>query len=422
MPRLFLAFTDDQDGHTPAVEWLVRGDDQTVSASGLAPAEDLADVLAREAPWADDPAKVVVFVPASEAVALSCTVPGRNANQIRRAAPYAIEEYVTGDIEAMHVACGPIQRNQPVRCLVALQTQMADWLALLEDAGATPGFMTADAMALPVAANQASVLYCPQAALIRTEAQTASVDLPNLVVALAGLCAELGEGEGAELDESDAPTLLQINGDLGDLGLSETGFDPLHVQTVQIGESPLQALAECVDDSDAVNLLQGAYAAKRGAAGNWRRWRAVAAGVLAWGALALVLFAAQGFWAAGKADALRSEANGIYREVYEVQRVPGNPARRMRQRLGQGPAAVSDFHRLAAIFGDALGALTKAHELLGLSYSERGGFGAEVVVADYDALEEVRAAFSGRGMELVVVSAEQHESRVRANLRISTGG
>ena len=94
----------------------------------------------------------------------------------------------------------------------------------------------------------------------------------------------------------------------------------------------------------------------------------------------------------------------------------------MRQRLGQGPAQVSDFHRLAAIFGDALGALTKAHELLGLSYSERGGFGAEVVVADYDALEEVRAAFSGRGMELVVVSAEQHESRVRANLRISTGG
>ena len=209
------------------------------------------------------PAKVVVFVPASEAVALSCTVPGRNANQIRRAAPYAIEEYVTGDIEAMHVACGQIQRNQPVRCLVAPQAKMADWLALLEDAGATPGFMTADAMALPVAANQASVLYCPQAALIRTEAQTASVDLPNLLVALAGLCAELGEGEGAEPGENDAPTLLQINGDLGDLGLSETGFDPLHVQTMQIGESPLQALAECVDGSDAVNLLQGAYAAKR---------------------------------------------------------------------------------------------------------------------------------------------------------------
>lgn len=420
MPRLFLAFTDDLNGDAARIEWLVRGDDQTFSASGVVPAEELAEVLAREASWASDPAKVVVFVPAAEAVALSCTVPGRNASQIRRAAPYAIEEYVTGDIEAMHVACGPIQRNQPVRCLVVQHARMQDWLARLEDAGVVPGVMTADAMALPVAPNQASVLYCPDTALVRTEAQTASIDLPNLVVALAGLCAELDAERGA--GEAETPALLQINGDLGELDLSATGFEPLRVQNVQLGESPLQALAECVEDSGAVNLLQGQYAVKRRSADDWRRWRSVAAGAFAWGALALALFAAQGYWAASKADALRGEANAIYREVYDVRRVPGNPARRMRQRLGQAPAQVSDFHRLAAIFGNALGALTKPHELLGLSYSERGGFGAELVVADYDALEEVREAFSGRGMELVVVSAEQHESRVRANLRISTEG
>ena len=415
MPRLFLALPEDQDD--ASVEWLVRGDDGE-SVSGHAALEDLAALIESEAPWASDAGKVVVFVPASDAVALSCTVPGRNASQVRRAAPYAIEEYLTGDIEDMHVACGVIERNEPICCLVAPHARMADWLGRLEAAGVAPGCLTADAVALPSRPNLASVLFRgDDTALVRTALQTASLDVPNLGPALAALHADLDGG-----DKDAPPRLRQINGVLGDIELSQTGFAPEHVESVRIGDSPLQALAETFDDASAINLLQGDYAVKRRSGGSWAPWRSVAAGAFVWLVLALALFAAQGLWAERQADALRAEAGRIYREVYDAQRVPGNPAARMRLRLGQRPADTAGFHRLAAVFAASLRELEDPYELLSLSYSERSGFGGEVVVADYDALEEMRQAFTGQGIELVVVSAEQQDSRVRANLRVATGG
>lgn len=418
MPRLFLALPDD---HADAgIEWLVRGDDGEIAGFGHAGGDELLALIEGEAQWAmDDPDKVVVFVPASEAVALSCTVPGRNPNQIRRAAPYAIEEYLTGDIEDMHVACGPIARNAPVRCLVAPHARMTDWLGRLEAARIVPGLLTADALALPSEPNLVSVLFRDDGtALVRTAEQTASLDVPNLAAALAVLHGDSeGVGEGAP-----EASLRQINGALGDTDLALTGIAPERIETVQIGDSPLQALSATFDGANAIDLLQGDYAVKRRAGGHWAQWRSVAAGACAWFALALVLFTAQGFWAAQQADALRAEANDIYRKVYDARRVPGNPATRMRLRLGQAPADATSFHRLTAIFAAALGQLGDPYQLLSLSYSERSGFGGEVVVADYDALEEMREAFTGQGFDLVVVSAEQHDSRVRANLRITAGG
>ena len=424
MPRLFLAFPEDPAD--AGIEWLVRGDDGEVVGYGYAGDGELLASIEGEAQWAPKaPDDVVAFVPASEAVALSCTVPGRNPNQIRRAAPYAIEEYLTGDIEDMHVACGPIARNAPVRCLVAPHARMADWLGRLEAVRIVPGFLTADALALPNAPNLVSVLFRDDGtALVHTTEQTASLDVPNLAAALALLHGD-SDGEGPSAGDREGASearLRQINGALGDAELVLTDFAPERIETVEIGDTPLQALSATFDSAHAIDLLQGDYAVKRRAGGHWAQWRAVAAGAGAWFALALVLFAAQGLWAARQADALRAEADEIYREVYDARRVPGNPATRMRLRLGQAPADAATFHRLTAIFAAALGQLGDAHQLLSLSYSERSGFGGEVVVADYDALEEMRQAFTGQGFDLVVVSAEQHDSRVRANLRITARG
>lgn len=433
MPRLFVAFPEDQAD--AGIEWLVRGDDGEVAGYGYAGDGELLALIEGEAQWTPNaPDDVVVFVPASEAVALSCTVPGRNPNQIRRAAPYAIEEYLTGDIEEMHVACGPIARNAPVRCLVAPHARMADWLGRLEAVGIVPGILTADALALPSEPNLVCALFRDDGtALVRTTEQTASLDVPNLAAALAMLHEDAngdepaaGEREGGiphgKGEGGSEARLRQINGALGDAELVLTGFAPARIETVEVGDTPLQALSATFDSANAIDLLQGDYAVKRRAGGHWAQWRSVAAGAGAWFALALVLFAAQGLWAARQADALRAEANEIYREVYDARRVPGNPATRMRLRLGQAPADAATFHRLAAIFAAALGQLGDAYQLLSLSYSERSGFGGEVVVADYDALEEMRQAFAGQGFDLVVVSAEQHDSRVRANLRITAGG
>lgn len=87
-----------------------------------------------------------------------------------------------------------------------------------------------------------------------------------------------------------------------------------------------------------------------------RRWRleTVAAAVSARGVIALVLLAARSFWADMRADALRRSAEQLYKDIYRVERVPGNPAIRMRSRMGQRPVQATGFHYLLANLGLSL--------------------------------------------------------------------
>ena len=417
MPRLFLRFIGSagrtaDGGFDVGVDWLVRADDGAAAAEGHVDGGDaLADVVRRMAPWAEDPARVVVFVPAAEVLATSCRVPGRSAAQLRRAAPYAVEEYIAEDIDTMHVACGELARNEPVRCLVVPRVSVEDWLACLAAAGVAPGFLTADAMALPVAARQASVLYDGESALVRTEQQVASVDLPNLPAVLDALRMSFQEAE-------QPAALLQINGTLSDMHLGQSAFAADEVKNVRIAGSLLDYLAGAFEESRAISLLQGDFTVKRRTSDAWEQWRSVAAAAGAWLAITLLVLIAEGFWADYKAGELRAEATQLYREIYGVGRVPGNPAAHMRRLLGQAPVARVGFHHLLGNLGVTLRDHAGRYELQSISYSERNGLGAEVVVADYDALEKLQAGLGERGFAAELVSAEQQQGRVRANLRV----
>lgn len=412
MSRLFLRIAASAD----AVEWLARGEDEQqgdgASVEGCAPVDELADVLAEEAPWAVD-SEVVVFVPAAELLALSCHIPGRSETQRRRAAPYAVEEFLTEDIETMHVACGELVRNEPVRCLVMPRGRLQSYLALLESAGIAPTFMTADAMALPATPTSANVLFDGDIALVRTAKQIASVDVPNLAAALQAVRTEFAEEE--------QPLLRQINGTLSEIELTAAGFAPQQVESLPLGGSLLGFLASAFDAADAINLLQGEFVAKRRAKAAWAPWRPVTVTTGVGLAVAVVALVAEGFWAAQRADALRSDAQALYRDIYGVEQAPANPAARMRLRLGGAPAETVGFHRLVGNLGSSLQELAGRYELRSLSYSERTGLGAEVIVPDYDSLEKIELALAERTVDLDVVSAELFEERVRTNLRINDG-
>ena len=412
MLRLFVRFTSPVDGAEDALlDWLVRDDADGAQAQGQTDRAGLAALVADNAPWATDPARVVAFVPTAEVVALRCEVPGRTAAQLRRAARYAVEPFVTEDIDTMHVACGALARHEPVRCLVTPSDAMRAWLDVLGDAGIAPGCMTPEAMALPTDANTIAVLYDGDDALVRAGDQLASIDAANLAAALTSL--------RADLDDADGVMLRQINGSLSTVDLRAAGFAIDEVEEVGSHGSVLADLANAFDARLAIDLLQGEFTVKRRAGGAWARWRPAAVLAGAWLVLGLLVAAAQGFWANHRADGYRAEAVALYRDIYGVDRAPGNPATRMRVRLGQAPETRLGFHRLLGHLGVALSDLSGKYELRSVSYNERSGFGADVLVADYDVLDELKAALGARGVDLEIVSAEQHEDRARASIRIA---
>ena len=412
MLRLFVRFTSPVDGRQEALlDWLIQDDADGVQAQGRTNPAGLATVVADDAPWATDPARVVAFVPTADVVALRCEVPGRTAAQLRRAARYAVEPFVTEDIDTMHVACGALARHEPVRCLVTPLAAMRAWLDVLGDSGIVPGCMTPEAMALPSDANAIAVLYDGDDALVRAGDQLASIDAANLAAALTSL--------RTDLDDADGVMLRQVNGSLSAVDLRAAGFAIDEVDEVGSHGSVLADLASVFDARLAIDLLQGEFTVKRRAGRAWARWRPAAVLAGAWLVLGLLVAGAQGFWANHQADGYRAEAVALYRDIYGVDRAPGNPATRMRVRLGQAPETRLGFHRLLGHLGVALSDLSGKYELRSVSYNERSGFGADVLVADYDVLDELKAALGERGVDLEIVSAEQHEDRARASIRIA---
>lgn len=416
MSRLFVRFTSPvertDDGTLDAhVDWLVWDDADGVQAQGRTDPAGLATLVRDDAPWATDPARVVAFVPTAEVVALRCDVPGRTAAQLRRAARYAVEPFVTEDIDTMHVACGALARHEPVRCLVTPSAAMRAWLDVLDEAGIAPGCMTPEAMALPSDTNTIAVLYDGDDALVRASDQLADIDAANLAAALTTL--------RTDLDDADGVTLRQINGSLSPSDLRAAGFAIDEVEEIGSHGSVLADLASAFDARLAIDLLQGEFTVKRRTGGAWARWRPAAVLAGAWLVLGLLIAGAQGLWANHRADGYRAEAVALYRDIYGVDRAPGNPATRMRVRLGQAPETRLGFHRLLGHLGVALSELSGKYELRSVSYNERGGFGADVLVADYDVLDELKATLGERGLDLEIVSAEQHEDRARASIRIA---
>lgn len=415
MARLFLRYTTTrfaEGGPDPEVAWLVCGDDQTTVAEGHASLAALAEVIETQAPWAEDPDNVIVFVPSDDVLAVSCEVPGRNANQIRRAIPYAVEEFVADDIDTMHVACAALRRGEPVHALIAGRQRVDDWLSGVTAAGAVPGYMTADAMGLARGDDLVVALFDGERVLLRAGSEIASVDRPNLDTALGVLRTGLGE----------SPRLRLVNGFLSDAELASSGFSPEEVEHIELEHSLLAHLADQFDPTEGIDLLQGEFAVRRLPRGVWTRWRPVAAAAGVWLAIGLGFLLAQGIWANHQADKLRRQAVELYQQVFQVDRVVGNPADRMRRQLGQTPLTTAPgFDELIGQLGLGLAQVSGRHELRRLQYSVRRGLDAELVVDNDGVLETLGGSLRQNGLNLDVLSTDSAQAggRIGARVRVT---
>ena len=412
MRRLFVRIkapvVRTEEGVEATLDYLVQDDDGGTETVGQSNVAGLAEFVEMHAPWAADPARVVVLVSVNDVLSASCEVPGRNLAQMRRAVPYAVEEFVADDIDTMQVACAVLVRNEPVRCLVAPRSNVEEWLALLAEAGLQPGFLTADAMAL--SNDGVDVLFEDDHALVRAADQMACVDLPNLAEVLAGIT--------GGTDPDQRASLRLINGTVADLpGLDLDRFD---IEEVPVGISVLGFLAGEFD-GQAVNLLQGDYAVRRRPTGAWSRWRPVAAVAAVWLLVGMAVLAAQGFWADYRASRFQEQAVELYRTLYGVERVAGNPAARMRRLLGQTTGTDDSFHRLTGQFGEGLAEISNQYELRGVTYSTNRGLDADLVVADDDVLERLGASLRRVGLDMEVISTDSAQTggRIGARLRVS---
>ena len=390
-------------------QWLACDAAGAVVAQGQADADALA-ALAEE-PWASE---VVLLVPVEHVTWLTIAVPGRSAAQIRRALPFAAEEFLAQDIETMHLAHAPVRAGQPVRCAVLDDALLAGWLACLANAGLAVGHAVPDASLLPAGAGVVSALLDGDDALLRTPEHMARVDVELLAEVLPDACQAMTAGQG------DA-TLVLIGGAVPHMA----DLPGVTVEEVAMPDGPLAYLAgRFSPDAAPLNLLQGTYRpARRRATADVARWRGVAALAALWAAIFVGGALAEGVWAEHKAGALAAEAVALYRSIYPDERPAADVYAEMRRRVGQVDRGPAQFQVLLGRLAAGIGSEGQGTELRSLSFNEgRAELATELTLAGYADLDRLTERLAAEGLEVDIGSAEEREGRVHARLRLELAG
>ena len=419
MPKLYLRVLSDakpipdEEGYDISLEWLITENDGSVRGHGRTDHRGLSDVADPNVEWLKDPDNTTVFIPSEFVLRVACDVPGRSQAQIRRALPFAVEEYIASDIETMHIAHGPIKAGEKIHCNLLSRDQIENWLNCFTSVGVHPGAFVADAEILEQDASVATLIFDNTSVLVNNAEQAAVIGRDTLAMALGTL----------EIDR-----IISLNGLPTDIELGQLE-NSIDVEEVPIGEAGiLEYLAKQHRDGNPyVNLLQGEYRPIRPQSANATRWRSVAALAAVWVIVGFLSIVVQGWWASSEADRLEADSFAFYKETFPRESQPVSVdqlRRRMSSKLGQSVSGDNNgsgaFIDLAAHFSNVS---KPNHEVLSISYTEqRRELNIEVLLRNYDELDAYKSELSARGIEVETSSAEQEARGIRSRMRVRYAG
>ena len=416
MPKLYLRMlTDatpipDEEGFDLRVAWLVSENDGSIRGHGVTDHRGLQDVADPNVEWLQDPLNTIIFVPAHFVLQIACEVPGRSTLQIRRALPFAVEEYVAQDIESMAIAHGPIKAGSPIQCTIIAREQMENWLECLSSVGVKAGFLINDSELLPSSASSGCLLFEENTVLVAHMTQAAVIDRSNLGLALAGL---------------DIDHVTVVGGELTDIEAGQAK-NKLEAETIELDESGvLGYLASQFRDAAVggtfINILQGEYQADRARSQAFSRWPSVIGLAAIWLVIAFLSMVAQGYWAEGQTEQLEVDSFAFYKEVFPRESQPVSVdqlRRRMASKLGKKSTGGSEsaFVGLVSQFANVL---DPTHLVSSISYAEqRRELNVEVLLKDYDEIDSLKDKLASSWVIMEPTNAEQEDNQVRSRMKL----
>ena len=426
MSRLFIRLgapavqsAEDEVWLLEDIAWVLLEDDGELISQGHGDGDALSRLLDRRGP--DEATRVVLIVPTERSMLLELSVPGRSSGQIRRALPYALEEYLASEIDDMHLAHGPVQRNQPIRCVAVERRLIAQWLAALKRLNLSATDMLPEAALLHTDASRISVLFDETGLLVASGAQSAVVDPDLLVMALSAAVTELG----ALGDDAESCIITAINGQIPALDRSEVEqhFDGTITWNEDDTEVPaLVYLARRWLAAPApLNLLHGEFAPPRELDPNWQKLRPVAALAGVWFVLATALQMGTAAWADYQASSLKEEVTALYRDYFPNETRVVDPYRQMAQHIGQPDGEGASFSDLLGQFAAGLADSAEV-SMRNVSFNaNRNELSAELTIGRFDALDALKDSLAARGLEVDIASAEQQDDGIHARLRMRSG-
>ena len=130
-------------------------------------------------------ARVIVLVPGDDILLTEVSIPSQNRQRILKALPFALEDRLVSDVDAMHFAAGARSEGGAIPVCAVSRKKMEHWQEILNQAGIFPHYLMADIYALPSEDKAWNILPEEHRTLVRVNGRSGFVlDDPSTEIML----------------------------------------------------------------------------------------------------------------------------------------------------------------------------------------------------------------------------------------------
>lgn len=375
--------------------------------------------------------EVIVLVPSAEVLTTSVDIPVKGA-RLQAALPYALEEYMAEDVEALHFAAGTKRSSGRTPVSVVSHRRMEDWRTVLMEAGIEPSSIIADSYGLARIPGTISILLAEEFVFINdggdVELVMQSVSPGDALAAIGALDDGLDATDQEDSPAGNMPRHVLVYCEPADderyrhdwIAMRHE-LDSVDIKLLPDGVLP--RLAVTVATGAGVNLLQGQYAPKKEYASLFRPWKFAAMLLISFALVGLAAKASDFYRLSKQETELRQIFNAEYRQM-----LPGAPET-------DDPAAVIDSLRrrignvdAPPVFLQSMQELSRAIQQNRNARIQAISFRAGVIdlrisapdVATLDGLQ--RAIAQSGQFRAAIQSTDQDGEKVSSRIQIQVAG
>lgn len=354
----------------------------------------------------------ILVLPGNDVVLSEAHVPGGSARAATQAVRYELEEQLADDVDSLHFALGPKNKQDVFPVAVVNSDTMDDIKAKCAEVGLRPSQVVPETLAIPKFDNQEpggvgwTALVDGAKTVVRLNGHRGfAIDTDMAGMALVGAKNDLPDDTSAAMLMYRTPS-------------SSTAIDApadVDVETRQVSDV-LSLYASGLANSPTINLLQGEYSPKSQMDKAWKpwRWTAVLAAVLA-----AMLFGGKWF----DYNALKKQESALDEDIAAAfqKALPGKrmvrPVSQVRAAINeQGGGSSSGFttslHAIAESFA------TKPDTIIRSLAVRDGRFDLDVMTDALPTLDALKAELEKHDLVLTVQSANRDKEGLRSRLRI----
>lgn len=306
--------------------WAVLDAENTVRESAV---HDNAEGLAQIA----QDKNVFVIVPTEDVLVTETKLPKMTRTRLVQALPFALEEQLINDVDALHFAAGVQADEGDIPVIIVAKGKMQQWLALLQQWNIKADVLTPTVFALPAPDNTWQIAISDMAVARISNYVGFACDTKNL----------------SELLSIAIATNEKIPQQINLLNYTSQAFAPSLTGSVTINENFNHSVKFIVDAAHAIvktpliNLLQGPYAVKKARMPQLDKvWTMASYLAVAWIGLLFFYPTISYFFLSHKLHAVDDQIVDIYQRNFPQATSIVAPRQRMEEKLHKLNAQIGE--------------------------------------------------------------------------------